>query len=260
RPLPPATPTGTPVVSVSKPVEREVTDYVDFTGQTQAKDSVDIRARVTGYLVSMPYKEGARVKKGATLFEIDDRPYKDDLDKAKGEAERAKASLVKAQADLDIGLETQKLNPGAVSKQEIVKRTGNRDEAAATLKIAQATAARAQLNYDWCKVRSPIDGHVSRDYLTAGNPATQDQSLLTPVVSEDPMYAYFDMDERTMLRVLRKIVPSKVDLVATRNLPVYMGVADEEGFPHRGTVDFANNVVTASTGTIQVRGDFPNPA
>jgi multidrug efflux system membrane fusion protein len=259
-PLIPPTTTETPVVTVSKPVEREVTDFVDFTGRTEAPYTWEARARVTGYLVAMPYREGSEVKKGEILFEIDDRPYKDDLDKAKGEVERNKAALIKAQADLDIALDTAKLNPGAVSKQEIAKRTGTRDEAAGSLKVAEATEARNQLNYDWCKVRSPIDGRVSRYNLTLGNLATQDQSVLTTVVSEDPMYAYFDVDERTMLRVLRKIIPRKDNPLLEKGVPVYMGVADEEGFPHKGFADFANNVVNASTGTISVRGVFENPA
>src|SRR5262245_28091974 len=134
----PATSSETPVVSVSKPLDHAVTDYVDFTGRTDAVYYWEARTRVTGYLVGMPFKEGAEVKKGDLLFEIDDRPYKDELDKAKGEVERNRAALTKAQADLDIGLETEKLNPGAVSKQEIAKRTGTRDEAAGALKVAEA--------------------------------------------------------------------------------------------------------------------------
>jgi multidrug efflux system membrane fusion protein len=248
------------VVTVSKPVARDVTDFVEFTGRTDAPYSWEARARVTGYLVAMPYKEGAEVKKGDILFEIDDRPYKDDLDKAKGEVERNKASLIKAQADLDIALDTAKLNPGAVSKQEIAKRTGTRDEAIGSVKVAEANEAHAQLNYDWCKVRSPIDGQVSRYNLTLGNLATQDQTILTTVVSQDPMYAYIDVDERTMLRVLRKIMPRKSNPLLEKGVPAYLSVADEDGFPHVGFVDFSNNVVSSSTGTISVRGVFPNPA
>jgi multidrug efflux system membrane fusion protein len=260
KPLLPPTDDAMPVVNVSKPVEREVTDYVDFTGRIEAPFYWEARARVTGYLVAMPFKEGSLVKKDEILFEIDDRPYKDDLDKAKGEVERNKASLVKAQADLDIALETAKLNPGAVSKQEIAKRTGTRDEAAGALKVAEATEARAQLNYDWCKVRTPIDGQVSRYNLTLGNLATQDTTVLTTVVSQDPIYGTFDVDEQTMLQVLRRIMPRKVNPLLDKGVPVYLAVADEEGFPHEGHVNFANNVVSASTGTISVRGVFANPA
>jgi multidrug efflux system membrane fusion protein len=260
KPVLPPTATETPVVTVSKPVERDVTDYVDYTGRTDAPFHWEARARVTGYLVGMPFKEGSEIKKDDILFEIDKRPYKDELDKAKGEVERSKAALVKAQADLDIALDTAKLNPGAVSKQEIAKRTGTRDETVGSLKVAEATEARDQLNYDWCTVRSPIDGRVSRYDLTLGNLATQDQSVLTTVVSEDPLFGYFDMDERTLLRVLRKVMPQPVNPLLVKRVPIFLAVADEEGFPHEGYVDFANNVVSSSTATISVRGVFPNPA
>lgn len=252
--------TSPPVVTISQPVQKEVTDYVDFTGRTEAPFSVDIRPRVTGYLVKMPFREGADVKEGDVLFEIDERPYKATLDQARGEVERQKASLVKAQADYDIALAIQKENPKAISQQELAKRLGARDEAAGQLKANVAAEERAKLNYDWCKVTSPISGQVSKYYLTLGNLATQDATVLTTVVSHDPMYAYFDMDERTMLYILRKIIgQAKEDALATKQVPVLMGLADEEGFPHKGYVDFANNKVDPSTGTITVRGVFANP-
>jgi multidrug efflux system membrane fusion protein len=252
--------TSPPEVSVSKPVERPVTEYVEFTGRTDAPVSVDIRPKVTGYLVKMPYREGAEVKKDAVLFEIDDRPYKADLDRAKGELERAKASLVKTQADLDIALNILKDNPAAISQQEVNKRQGARDEAAGQLKASEANVVKTQLNYEWCKVTSPIDGRVSRYYLTLGNLATQDSTVLTTVVSQDPTYAYFDVDENTMLYVTRLLLKSKEELLDLKKFPVLMGLADEPGYPHKGYIDFANNVVNSSTGTISVRGVFANPA
>ncbi len=256
---PPAKP---PVVTVSKPTEREVTDYVDFTGRTDAVYSTDIRPRVTGYLVGMPFKEGAIVKKDDVLFQIDDRPYKAALDQAKGEVERQKAALAKAQANLDIGLNIQKDNPKAISLQEINVRQGARDEAAGSLKVSQANEETAQLNYNWCKVQAPIDGHVSRYNLTLGNLVNADQTLLTTVVSQDPMYVYFDADENNLLYVTRRIIlPSKVDIMKEKGgFPVLMGLADEQGFPHKGSVNFANNVVNPSTGTLTLRGVFDNPA
>jgi multidrug efflux system membrane fusion protein len=247
-------------VSVSEPIVREVTDYVDFTGRTEAPFSVDIRPRVTGYLVKMPFKEGAEVKKDQVLFEIDDRPYQADVDRAKGDVERDKATLVKTQADLEIALNIAKDNRAAISQQDINKRQGARDEAAGQLQANQATLVKNQLNYNWCKVTSPIEGRVSRYYLTLGNLVNQDSTLLTTVVSEDPMYAYFDVDENTMLHVTRLLLKSKADLLKEKQFPVLMGLADEEGYPHVGYVDFANNVVTSSTGTITVRGVFANPA
>jgi multidrug efflux system membrane fusion protein len=252
--------TAPPTVSVSQPIERLVTDYVDFVGRTESPFSLEVRSRVTGYLVKMPFTEGSPVRAGDVLFEIDERPYKAELDQAKAGLEQAQAALVKTQAFLDIGLETQKLSPGAVSQQEIVQRRGSRDQAAAAVKSAEATLVKCQLNYDWCKVTSQIDGRVSRYNLTLGNLATQDTSLLTTVVSEDPLHAYFDVDERTVLRIVRHLLPNKVDPIPAKQVPVLMGLADEDGFPHTGYVDFANNVVNAATATVTVRGVFANPA
>jgi membrane fusion protein, multidrug efflux system len=258
----PITDEGMATVTVAKPIEREVTDYADFTGRTDAIFSTDIRPRVTGFLVGMPFKEGAVVRQNDILFEIDDRPYKASLDQAQGDVERQKGAFVKAQANLDIGLNVQKENPRAISVQEINSRLGSRDEAAGALKVAQANEVMAQLNYDWCKVRSPIEGHVSRYDFTLGNLVNADATLLTTVVSESPIYVYFDVDENTMLYVLRNIVlPSNEDVMAQKGrIPVIMGLADEQGYPHPGDINFANNVVNSSTGTITLRGEFDNPA
>ncbi len=246
-------------VEVSEPIEREVTDYAEFVGRTEAPDSVEIRARVTGYLVKMPFTEGTTVKAGDLLFAIDDRPYKDDLDQAQASLDQAKAGLVKAQGMLNIGLETQRANAGAISQQDLVQRQGGRDEAAAAVQSAQATLERCKLNLQWCQVTSPIDGRVSRYYKTLGNLVTQDTTLLTTVVSEDPIYAYFDVDERTMLRIIRHLMPNQTDLLKTKQVPILMGLADEEGFPHVGYLDFADNVVHPGTGTISARAVFGNP-
>lgn len=259
-PKPPAeTDTAPPTVTVSLPVAREVTDFVEFVGRLEAPLSLDVRARVTGYLVKMPFKEGSLVKTGDVLFEIDDRMYKDELDHAQASLDESKAALVKAQAFLDIGLETQKISSGAISQQEIVQRRGARDESQAGVQSAEATLRKCQLNYEWCKVTSAIDGRVSRYNLTLGNLADQDTTVLTTVVSEDPLYAYFDVDERTLLGVLRLKLPDNKDAIATKSLPVMLGVADEDGFPHTGYVDFANNVINSATGTVTVRGVFANP-
>jgi membrane fusion protein, multidrug efflux system len=248
-------------VTVSKPVQREVTDYADFTGRTDAIINTEIRPRVTGYLTAMPFKEGSVVKKDQVLFEIDNRPYKAALDLAKASLEVAKASLVKAQADYDIGLNVQKQSAGAISQQELNKRLGARDEARGNVDRGKAELDNAQLNYNWCKVLSPADGQVGRYQFTLGNLVNQNQTVLTSVVSQDPMYVYFDVDENTMLDILRKLVlPSKVDVMNQKGgVPVLMGLADETGFPHKGFVNFSNNIVNPSTGTITLRGEFENP-
>jgi membrane fusion protein, multidrug efflux system len=257
---PPAPP---PTVTVSKPVARDVVDNADFTGRTDAPFFTKILPRVTGYLVGMPFKEGSIVKKDQVLFEIDDRPYKAALDLAKGNMEVAKASLIKSQADYDIGLAVQKQSKEAISVQELTKRLGTRDEAQGNVEKAKGDLENAQLNFDWCKVKSPIEGQVSRYDLTLGNLVNQNATVLTTVVSQDPMWVYFDVDENTMLYVKRKIImPSKVDLLTEKGgIPVFMGLEDEKSeFPHKGSIDFGNNVVNPSTGTITLRGVFDNPA
>jgi membrane fusion protein, multidrug efflux system len=260
RPTPSVAPP--PLVTVSRPSERQVTNYADFTGRTDAEFATVIRPRVTGYLVGMPFKEGAHVLKDQVLFQIDDRPYKAALDLAKATEQAAEAALVKAQAEYDIALAVQKQSKGAVSYRQMVRDLGARDEAKANLERTKASVTSAQLNYDWCSVRSPIDGQVGRFQFTLGNLVNADVTELTTVVSEDPMYVYFDVDENTMLAVLRTVVlPSKEDLLSKPHaVPVFMGLADEPGFPHKGYVNYKSNVVNASTGTILLRGSFDNPA
>jgi len=248
------------VVPVSLPVQRLVTEYADYPGRTEAVQLVEVRPRVTGYLTAMPYQEGAVVKTGAVLFEIDDRPYQAALEQARGEVEKQRAAVVKTTANYDIAVKVQKDNPGAISQQELTSRKGARDEAAGALQVALAAQTTAQLNVDWCKVRSPIDGQTSRYQLTVGNLVTQDKTLLTTVVSLEPIYAYFNMDEPTLERFKLAVNAGKIQPdLETANLPVSLGLQTDDGYPHRGTVNFINNQVNPSTGTIAVRGVFPNP-
>jgi multidrug efflux system membrane fusion protein len=247
------------VVVVSQPLEREVTDFSDFTGRTDAVQSVDIRARVTGYLTKMPFKEGDEVKKGALLFEIDPRPYQ-------AAADQAKANVLSNQAQVNLAAITyaryQKLaqTPNAVSQQDLDQYRTNVDSAKAAMLAAEAAQRTADLNLEFTRVTSPVDGQVSRYYLTLGNLATQDQTLLTTVVSLDPMYAYFDVDESTVLNIRREINAGRIKPRTERSaIPVLMGLQGEQGFPHEGLLDFVNNKIDPSTGTMLVRGTFSNP-
>jgi multidrug efflux system membrane fusion protein len=258
-PAPTAAPKA-PVIPVSHPVEGMVTDYVEFTGRTAAKLSTDVRPRVTGYLVQMPFREGAPVHKGDLLFEIDPAPYQAQFDAAHAQVGIAEAALRLARVTLQRNQLISQRDPGAVSQQELDQYRAQADQAAANLKLAQANLATAKLKLDWTKVTSPIDGQVSRYYLTLGNLVTQDQTLLTTVMSLDPMYVYFDVDERTVLRVRKGVNAGLIKVPEDRtNIPVEMGLEGEEGFPHRGTLDFINNALTPSTGTILVRAIFDNP-
>ncbi|MGA2059649.1 MAG: efflux RND transporter periplasmic adaptor subunit [Thermoguttaceae bacterium] len=255
---PQVAPPETPSVPVSQPVQREVTDYVDYTGRTDAIHSVNVQARVTGYLVKMPFKEGAEVKKDDLLFEIDPRPYRAQLDQAQAQVHLYEAQLKLAIANYARGKELAK-TPGAISQQDLDAYQAQEEEANAALKAAKSSLEVYDLNLAFTQVTSPIDGQVSRYYLTLGNLVNQDQTLLTTVVSLDPMYAYFDMDETTLLRIKRRINEGSIKLFTKNEVPVYMGLQGEDGYPHQGTVNFVNNQVNPATGSILVRGVFPNP-
>jgi multidrug efflux system membrane fusion protein len=249
-----------PAVPVSQPVRREVTDYVDFTGQTKAVHTAEIRPRVTGYLVEMPFEEGAEVKKGNLLFVVDPRPYKAQLDQAKGQVDLYQAQLKLAKTTLARDKAVNALAPGSISPQQFDQEQAVVDEAQARVDAFEKSMEIYRLSHEFTRVISPIDGQISRYYLTLGNLVNQDQTLLTTVVSVDPMYAYFEIDEPTLLRLRRAVNEGKIKVPEDRSkIPVLMGLQGEDGFPHQGTINFVNNQVNPTTGTIMVRGVFPNP-
>jgi RND family efflux transporter MFP subunit len=272
---PQAAETPPAVVLVSRPLERKgVTDYQVFTARTQAVQSVDVKARVSGFLTKILVKDGAEAKENDVLFEIDNRPYKAALDQAKatlGHAkaslELAKAALVKAQADYDIGLTVQKNDKGAISDQEIVRRLGARDEAKANIDVttagigqAQAALDLAQLNYDWCKVTAPISGRTTRHLVNEGDMVTQGVTVLNNIVSLKPVWAYFNVDQNTAQQVQRLIREGKLPAPRKGELPVSMNLSggSDDAFPIAGTIDYVSNQLDPSTGSIQVRAVFPN--
>ncbi len=205
-------PAEAPVVPVGQPLQREVTDYVDFTGRTEAVYSVDIRPRVTGYLVDMPFEEGSEVKAGDLLFVVDPRPYKAQLDQAQGQVDLYKASLKLAKTTLARDRAINLLSPGSVSQQQFDQEQAVVDEADARVKAFEKSMEISKLSYEFTRVVSPIDGQISRYYLTLGNLVNQDQTLLTTVVSVDPMYVYFEMDEPTLLRFRKAVNEGKIKL------------------------------------------------
>jgi membrane fusion protein, multidrug efflux system len=247
-----------PVVPVGKPVPRQVIDHADFAGRTAAAQSVDVRARVTGYLVKMPYKEGSDVKIGDVLFEIDPRPYQARYDQAASLVELHKSSFKLAKIIYQRDFELAR-TPGAISQQQLDQDRAVIDEAEVRIRTSLGSLEIHKLNLDFTKVRSPINGKVSRYYLTLGNLITQDQTLLTTIVSLDPMHVVFDMDERTLLRIRRAINEGKLKQPADGSKPVHMGLQGEDGYPHEGTIDFIDNQVDPKTLTISARGVFANP-
>lgn len=249
-----------PVVRVVPPVVRDVTDYEYSTGRTAAVDHVQIKARVTGYLDKVNFKAGANVKEKETLFVIDPRPYKAAVDRALGQVAIAEAKLKLAKVELDRGIAISK-TPGAISQSDLDKLAADKSSAEATLQAAKAEAESADLNLKFTDVKSPINGVVGNNLITIGNLVTQDNTLLTTVVSVDPMYAYFDIDERTMLHIQKLIREGKVKSVKDgAETPVQFGLANEgRNFPNEGKLDFVNNQIDIATGTLQVRGIIPNP-
>jgi multidrug efflux system membrane fusion protein len=245
-------------VPVAHPIEREVTDFVDFTGRTDAVESVNVVARVTGYLQKPPFQEGSEVKAGELLFEIDPRPYQAQLDQAEAQVVLYQASLELAKSTLARYQALDKSTPGAVSKQALDQYQAAVVEAEARVQSQKKSLEVYQLNKEFTRIVSRIDGQVSRYYLTQGNLVNQDQTLLTTVVSLDPMYAYFDMDERTFLRIGATISEGKVTAPAEGDLAVLLGFENEDGFPHKGTVNFVNNQVNSTTGSITMRAVFAN--
>ncbi len=216
---------------------------------------------MTGYLDTVDFTPGAEVKAGQRLFLIDPRPYQAALDVALSQVKLAEARLKLAKADYARAVAIAK-TPGAISQQDVDKYAASRDEAAAAVAAAKAGAEAARLNVEFTRITSRIDGIVGRNLLTVGNLVKQDTTLLTTVVSQDPMYAYFDIDEQTLLGIQRAIEQGQIDRKEEQEgFPVEMGLADEgDRYPHAGRIDFVNNQIDPSTGTLQIRGTFSNPS
>ncbi len=245
-------------VLVSHPIQRNVGDYIDFTSRTAAVESVDVRARVSGYLEKINFKEGELVKKGDVLVEIDPRPYQALVEYAEAQLAASEARLNKAKADNARAKSIAKISPGNISVQDLDQYEAAEGEAIANVGTAKASLESNQLNLGFTKVISPIDGRASRYDLTVGNLVQQDATLLTTIVSVDPIYAYADVDERTVLHVRELILEGKAKSARETELHVRLGMANEEGFPRDGIVNFVDNQVNPKTGTLRVRAVFPN--
>jgi membrane fusion protein, multidrug efflux system len=248
--------TPPPVVLVSHPVQREVSDYYEYTGRTAAVEAVEVRARVSGYLVKVNFREGALVKKGDLLFQIDPRPFQAVLDQAKGQVAQWEAKLARAEAD--VARDERLLPKGAASQKDLDQAVADRGEARAAIQSARGAVDRAALDLEFTHVTAPISGRISRYLITEGNLVTMDSTLLTTIVSIDPMYAYFDADEGSVLRVRELIHEGKVQSARDVAVPVLLGLANETGYPHRGTINFVDNQVNPQTGTLRLRGKFSN--
>jgi RND family efflux transporter MFP subunit len=245
-----------PEVEVAAPITREVTDYADFPGRTEAVNSVDIRARVTGYLEKMHFKEGALVKKGDLLFEIDPRPYKADFARTEANAVQTEAHLKRLDADYQRAMNL--ISKGAIGREEFDKINGDRAEAVAAVAVAKAQRDMASLNLGFTKICAPLSGRIDRRMIDPGNLVKADDTVLASIVSLDPIYAYFDLDERSTLRAKRLMREGKIKWSPETGVPVLLGLADEDGYPQRGTINYAANRVDPDSGTWQLRALFDN--
>ncbi|MBM0103999.1 efflux RND transporter periplasmic adaptor subunit [Steroidobacter sp. S1-65] len=248
-----------PQVSVAAALEREVQEWDEFTGRLEAVESVEIRPRVTGYIESVNFDQGSVVKKGDLLFVIDPRPYRAALDQA--EAELARAIARAELATNDVERSEKLLDAKAVSREEYDQRINAQRESQANVEAARAAVTAAKLNLEFTRVVSPINGRVSRAEVTAGNLVTggsTQATLLTTVVSIDPIYVTFEGDEQVYLKYTE--LARRGDRPSSRDAanPVLMALANEQGFPHEGRMSFVDNQVDPRTGTIRARASFDN--
>jgi RND family efflux transporter MFP subunit len=259
RPEPPPAPPP-PAVTVSRPLNREVIEWDEYTGRLEPVDSVEVRARVSGLIESVPFKEGSNVKKGDLLFVIDVRPFKAELDSKIADVAKAEAQLLQATSDFKRVQEAVKTK--AVSEQNFDSAKAALDSAKAQLAAGRAAEDASRLNVEWCNVTSPIAGRISNKAVTEGNlvnGGAGQATLLTTVVSQDPIYCYVTVDEASVLKYGELAREGKRVSARYAQIPTFMAVGNEKGFPHEGVVDFVDNRIDPGTGTIRGRGVFPNP-
>jgi RND family efflux transporter MFP subunit len=257
---PAATPPPPPQVTVSQPVARDVIEWDEYTGRLDAVESVEVRARVSGYLQSVHFTAGAVVQKGALLFVIDPRPYQAELDRAKATLEQTMARFERTQKDLTRA--QQLIKSHAVSQEEVDTRSADQREAQEAVRTARAVVEAARLNVEFTQVKAPISGRISRHLVTEGNlinGGAADSTLLTTIVSLDPIYGYFEVDERSYLKYTSLWRNGTRPTSHNGNTPVYLELANETGFPHQGHLDFIDNRLDSNTGTMTGRAIFPNP-
>ncbi len=251
----------TPIAVYDLPITRVVTDFEEFPGQTDSIYSVQVRARVSGYMTNVYFKDGSMVQKEDKLFEIDPRMYKADLDRAKGTVEQYEAHL--ARLDKEYHRAKNLLAKRSISQEEYDRYESDYKEAVANVEVARANRDLAALNLEWTEVRAPISGLLSRRMVDPGNLIKSDDTQLTSIVSLDPLYVYFDVHEQAMLRLKRLLQQGKLSQVKAQGdkaVPVLIGLSDEDSFPHKGIVDFTDNRVDLNTGTLRFRAKIDNPA
>jgi multidrug efflux system membrane fusion protein len=245
-------PPPSPKVSVAEVLRQPINEWDEVTGRLEAPQSVVIRSRVSGYIDQVAFEEGALVKKGDLLFQIDPRPFAAEVKRLAAQLDRAIAQSRRADAEAKRG---DQLRAGKIiGSEEADARQSTADEARAAVVATQAQLEAAQLNLSFTEIRAPIDGRMSRAELTEGNLVRADDSRLSSIVSTDEVYAYFDIDESVYLKYTALTKSGQVG----EGAPVYLGLTNEEGHPHEGRMDFLDNQVNPATGTMRGRAVFDN--
>jgi RND family efflux transporter MFP subunit len=236
-----------PEVTVAEVEVERLSDWADFTGRLEPVERVDVRPRVAGFVETVHFSEGSRVEAGDLLFRIDPRPFRAEVDRL--EAERDRAEAERSLADAYRERAERLLAQNATSKEEFEQLNADASVAEARLAAVKAALASAELDLSFTRVTAPISGRVSRAFVTAGN-LVDSATLLTTVVSDDPVYAYFDIDEQTYLELVQGR--------AHGGASVYLGLIDEQGYPHSATLDFVDNTVDPTQGSIRARAVIDN--
>jgi RND family efflux transporter MFP subunit len=247
-----------PKVEVAVPAQKNITRFIDATGNTAAVKSVDLVARVQGFLQSINYKDGTFVKEGTTLFTIEPESYKIKVEQAQAAEVGAQATL--KQAEADFRRQTDLVQRQAVSQSTLDTSTSNRDNAQSGLQQAQANTKLAQINYGYTNVTAPFDGVVSAHLVSVGElVGVASPTQLATIVSLDPIWVNFNVNEQDVLRVREEARRRGMTIDELRKLPIEVALQTDTGFPHKGTLDYVSPTLNQSTGTIAVRGILNNP-
>jgi membrane fusion protein, multidrug efflux system len=246
-----------PVVTVTQVTQKEVQDWDEYTGRLSPIGSVEVRPRVSGYITEIKFEDGDEVKKGQPLFIIDPRPYQADFDKANGADQESEAAIKLASAEFERAKQLRE--KGVLSATDFDQKAASYQQALGALQSARSAVESAKLDLEFCTVTAPIDGRASKANVTVGNLVSADSTTpLTTIVSTNPIYAYANVDERSLLRYLRYYRERNTTPEDTEKLkvPIQLGLQDESGYPHTGYIDFLDNRVDPATGTITLRGIF----